>query len=376
MSIAEGVWSAAVIVVSIEFLLFALHPLGGFQYYITYLLLPTYSLDNDMNFLNRLSKPFLGLAIISSLFGQVIAAPDTDWPKKPIVAVLSFPAGGSTDVFARAVTAPLGEALGQAIVIENKPGAGGMIGLGAAAKAAPDGYTIHFSAMTNQSISQALFKNPPADLTKDFAPIALVGTIPHLIVVNPTVPAKNLSELITFIKSKKGDFNYASQGNGSLSHLESTLFMQRIGATGTHIPYKGSSFALPDLIAGNTLMMFDSVTASLPHIQSGKLRPIAIAAAERSPLMPNVPTLGQDGMKQFDVENFYAVYVPKGTSPAIIAKLEREIRKILTNPDFKARLATQGIHPQFANSEQLTVITQSEHDKWAKAVKSANIKID
>jgi tripartite-type tricarboxylate transporter receptor subunit TctC len=329
-----------------------------------------------MNFLNRLSKSFLGLAILSSLFGKVIAAPDTDWPKKPIVAVLSFPAGGSTDVFARAVSVPLGEALGQPIVIENKPGAGGMIGLGAAAKAAPDGYTIHISALTNQSISQALFKNPPADLTKDFVPVALLGAIPHLIVVNPSVPAKNLPELITFIKSKKGDFNYASQGNGSLSHLESALFMQRIGATGTHIPYKGSAFALPDLIAGNTLMMFDSVTASLPHIQSGKLRPIAIAASDRSPLMPNVPTLAQDGMKQFDVENFFAVYAPKGTSPAIVAKLEREIRKILTNPDFKARLATQGIHPQFANSEQLATLTQSEKDKWAKAVTSANIKID
>ena len=320
--------------------------------------------------------PLLLSSICALLGTSALAAPDTDWPKKPIVAVLSFPAGGSTDVFARAVMAPLGEALGQSIVIENKPGAGGMIGLQAAAKAAPDGYTIHFSALTNQTISQALFKNPPADLRKDFEPVALVGTIPHLIVINPSVPAKNLSELITFIKSKKGDFNYASQGNGSLSHLESTLFMQRIGATGTHIPYKGSSFALPDLIAGNTLMMFDSVTASLPHIQSGKLRPIAIAAAERSPLMPNVPTLGQDGMKQFDVENFYAVFVPKGTSPAIIAKLEREIRKILTNPDFKARMATQGIHPQFANSQKLAEITAEEHAKWEKVVKSANIKVD
>ncbi|QKM61503.1 Bug family tripartite tricarboxylate transporter substrate binding protein, partial [Polynucleobacter arcticus] len=261
-----------------------------------------------MNTLKRFSKPLLGLAALIGLFGQVTAAPDADWPKKSVVAILSFPPGGSTDAFARAVSVPLGEALGQPIVIENKPGAGGMIGLGAAAKAAPDGYTIHISALTNQSISQALFKNPPADLTKDFAPVALLGTIPHLIVVNPSVPAKNLPELITFIKSKKGDFNYASQGNGSLSHLESALFMQRIGATGTHIPYKGSAFALPDLIAGNTLMMFDSVTASLPHIQSGKLRPIAIAASDRSPLMPNVPTLAQDGMKQFDVENFFAVY--------------------------------------------------------------------
>ena len=318
----------------------------------------------------------LSLWILAGLCGSVYAANEIDWPKKPIVAIVSFPAGGSTDIFARSLTAPLADALGQSIVVENKPGAGGMIGLQAAAKAAPDGYTIHISALTNQSISSALFKNPPADLQKDFAPVSLMGTIPHLIVINPSVPAKNLPELIAFIKSKKGNFNYASQGNGSLSHLESTMFMERIGASGTHIPYKGSSFALPDLIAGNTLMMFDSVTASLPHIQSGKLRPIAIAAADRSPLMPNVPTLGQDGMKSFDVENFYAVYVPKGTSPNIIAKLEREIRKILTNPDFKARMATQGIHPQFANSEKLAEITANEASKWEKVVKSANIKVD
>jgi tripartite-type tricarboxylate transporter receptor subunit TctC len=330
-----------------------------------------------MSLLHRISHSALFIiAIFFGLSNFTMAASDSDWPKKPIVAIVSFPAGGSTDIFARSVTAPLAEALGQSIVVENKPGAGGMIGLQAAAKAAPDGYTIHISALTNQSISTALFKNPPADLQKDFAPVSLIGTIPHLIVVNPSVPAKNLPELIAFIKSKKGDFNYASQGNGSLSHLESTLFMQRIGATGTHIPYKGSSFALPDLIAGNTLMMFDSVTASLPHIQSGKLRPIAIAASERSPLMPNVPTLGQDGMKQFDVENFYAVYVPKGTPPAIIAKIEREIRKILTNPDFKARMAAQGIHPQFANSEKLAEITADEANKWTKVVKSANIKVD
>jgi tripartite-type tricarboxylate transporter receptor subunit TctC len=329
--------------------------------------------DFKMTFMKSL---LYSLCTIASLCGSVYAANETDWPKKPIIAIVSFPAGGSTDIFARSVTAPLAEALGQSIVVDNKPGAGGMIGLQAAAKAAPDGYTIHISALTNQSISSALFKNPPADLQKDFVPVALIGTVPHLIVINPTVPAKNLPELIAFIKSKKGNFNYASQGNGSLSHLESTMFMERIGASGTHIPYKGSSFALPDLIAGNTLMMFDSVTASLPHIQSGKLRPIAIAASERSPLMPNVPTLGQDGMKSFDVENFYAVYVPKGTSPNIVAKLEREIRKILTNPDFKARMATQGIHPQFANSEKLGEITANEANKWEKVVKSANVKVD
>lgn len=316
-----------------------------------------------------------GLSLAAGFCSNSFSA-DADWPKKPIVAILAFPAGGSTDTFARSIAAPLGEALGQSIVIENKPGAGGMIGLQAAAKAAPDGYTIHISALTNQSISQALFANPPADLRKDFVPVALIGSIPHLVEVNPSVPAKNLTELIAFIKSKKGNFNYASQGNGSLSHLEATLFMQRIGATGTHIPYKGSSFALPDLIAGNTLMMFDSVTASLPHIQSGKLRPIAIAASERSPLLPNVPTLGQDGLKAFDVENLYAVYVPKGTPPAIIGRLEREIRKILTNPDFKTRMSNQGIHPEFQNAERLAEITTTEHTKWEKIVKSANVKVD
>ncbi len=310
------------------------------------------------------------------LISASIAAPDTDWPKKPIQMILSFPAGGSTDVFARSIAAPLGEALGQAVVIENKPGAGGVIGMTAAAKANPDGYTIHFSALTNQAIAQALFNNPTVNLEKDFASVALVGSIPHVLEVNPSVPAKNMPELIAFIKSKNGNFNYASQGNGTLSHLEAQLFMQRIGVTGVHIPYKGSSFALPDLIAGNTLMMFDSLTASLPHIQSGKLRPIAIASSERSPLMPNVPTFEQDGMKKFDVENLFAIYAPKGTPPSVIARLEREIRKILTNPDFKNKLANQGIHPQFANSEKLTEITIAEQAKWAKSVKAANIKID
>ena len=305
-----------------------------------------------------------------------VAATDLDWPKKPILAIVSFPAGGSTDTFARSIAATLGEALGQSVVVENKPGAGGLIGLSAAAKAAPDGYTIHISGLTNQAISQALFKNPTADLRTNFVPVALIGTVPHLIVVNPGVPAKNLPELIAFIKSKNGNFNYASQGNGSLSHLESALFMQRIGASGTHIPYKGSSFALPDLIAGNTLMMFDSVTASIPHIQSGKLRPIAIAASERSPLIPNIPTLGQDGMKQFNVENYYAIYAPKGTPPAITTKIEGELRKILSNPNFKNRMANQGIHTQFANSEELAKMTIEEHSKWEKVVKSANISID
>ena len=321
-------------------------------------------------------KRIFTLLMLCSAVGYSYAAPDTDWPKKPIQMVLSFPAGGSTDIFARSIAAPLGEALGQAVVIENKPGAGGMIGMTAAAKANPDGYTLHFSALTNQAISQALFSNPTVGLQSDFVSVAFVGSVPHILEVNPSVPAKNMKELIEFIKSKKGNLNYASQGNGTLSHLESVLLLQKINATAVHIPYKGSSFALPDLISGNTLMMFDSLTASLPHIQSGKLRPIAIASSERSPLLPNVPTFEQDGFKQFDVENLFAIYAPKGTPPAVIARLENEIRKILTNPDFKNKLASQGILPQFGNADKLTEITIKEHAKWLKVVKTSNIKID
>jgi tripartite-type tricarboxylate transporter receptor subunit TctC len=321
-------------------------------------------------------RSIASVGLLSFCIGFAQANPDSDWPKKPIKVVLSFPAGGSTDVFARAIIVPLGEALGQAFVIENKPGAGGMIGLGAAASAAPDGYTIHFSALTNQAISQALYKNPPADLRTSFAPVSLVGAVPHVLVVNPTVPAKNVAELTAFIKSRNGNFSYASQGNGTLSHLESQIYMQRIGAAGVHVPYKGSSFALPDLIAGNTLMMFDSVTASLPHINSGKLRPLGIASSERSPLMPTVPTMAQAGLMKFDVENFFAIYVPKGTSPKIINRLESELRRIITNPDLKQRVANQGIFLQFENAGKLAEITNAEHDKWKKIVNAANIKID
>ncbi len=305
-----------------------------------------------------------------------IVAAEVDWPKKPIQLILSFPPGGSTDIMARSVATALEPILGQPIVIENKPGAGGMIGLSAAAKSSPDGYTIHVSAMTNQAISQSLFSNPPADLRKDFSPVAMLGSLPHLIEINPKVPANNLKELIAYIRSKNGDFNFASQGNGTLSHLEAEVFMQRIGTTGTHIPYKGSSFALPDLIAGNTVMMFDSVSASLPYVRSGKLRPIAIAASQRTPLLPDVPTLTQAGLADFDVENYCALYVPKGTPQTIIDKLENAVRQALNNKEMIDRVEGQGIHLHFESASRLVEITQMEHDKWKKVVKSANVKID
>jgi len=317
----------------------------------------------------------LFLLVCQSIFASSLAA-ELDWPKKPIQLILSFPPGGSTDMMARSVASSIETILGQPIVIENKPGAGGMIGLSAAAKAPPDGYTIHVSAMTNQAISQAVFANPPADLRKDVVPVALLGTLPHLVEVNPKIPANNLKELIAYIRSKNGDFNFASQGNGTLSHLEAEVFLARIGGTGTHIPYKGSSFALPDLIAGNTVMMFDSVSASLPYIKSGKLRPIAIAASQRTPLLPDVPTFAQSGLTDFDVENYGALYVPKGTPQFIIDKLENAVRQALSNKELINRVEGQGIHLYFESAARLLEITQLEHEKWKKVVKSTNIKID
>ena len=220
------------------------------------------------------------------------------FPDRPITLVVPNPPGGLVDTSARLLSEPLARVIGQPVVVDNKPGASGNTAYQYVAKSKPDGYTLLISYSGYHVANPALMDKLQWDPIKDFSPIALLTVSTNVIAVHPSVPVNNLKELIAYAKANPGKLNYASQGNGSLSHLESTLFMQRIGATGTHIPYKGSSFALPDLIAGNTLMMFDSVTASLPHIQSGKLRPIAIAASDRSPLMPNVPTLGQDGMKQ------------------------------------------------------------------------------
>lgn len=315
----------------------------------------------------------LGLFAVA---GAVSAQSDTDWPKKPVRMIISFPAGGSTDVLARAVAAPLSDVLGQQVVVENRPGAGGMLGLSGAAKAGTDGYTIHLSALTNQAIAQGLYANPPADLRKDFTPVALVGSVPHVLVVHPSVPANSVAELIAWLRNQKGNVNYASQGNGTLSHLESELLLQRINARAVHIPYKGSSFALPDLLAGSTLMMFDSITASLPHIKAGKLKIIGLAATERSSLIPEVPTLVQGGVTGFDVDNLFAIYVPKGVAPAIAAKLEREVAKVLSSADLRARMSAQGVQLRFEKAAKLAEITEVEHSKWAQVIKSANVRID
>jgi tripartite-type tricarboxylate transporter receptor subunit TctC len=326
---------------------------------------------NLMKWVNTIAPLVLCHIFLANNFAAEIS-----WPKKPIQLILSFPPGGSTDIMARSIATAIEPILGQAIVVENKPGAGGMIGLSAAAKSAADGYTIHVSAMTNQAISQAVFPNPPADLRKDFAPVAMLGSLPHLMEINPKIPATNLKELISYINSKNGDFNFASQGNGTLSHLEAELFLKRINSSGNHIPYKGSSFALPDLIAGNTVMMFDSISASLPYIKSGKLRPIAIAASQRTPLLPDVPTFSEAGLKNFDVENYCALYVPKGTPQEIINKLENALFQAVNNKELFNRVEAQGIHLHFESAAKLLEITQLEHEKWQKILKTTSIKID
>jgi len=325
-----------------------------------------------MKFLKHL---FLAVTLVVGA-GSAAFAQATDWPKKPIRMVISFPPGGATDVLTRAIAQPLGDALGQPIVVENRPGGGGMLGLGAVAKADPDGYTMQLSALTNQAIAQGLLTNAPSDLRKDFVPVGLVGTSPHVLVVHPSVPAKTVPELVAWIKSQKGNLNYASQGNGTLSHLESELMLQKIGARAVHIPYKGSSFALPDLIAGTTLMMFDSVAASLPHIKAGKIRPIGLAATERLSLVPDVPTLIEAGVNGFDVDNWFAIYAPKGTPAAIVSKFERELQKVLSNQEVRQRLASQGIQLKFENASRTGSITEAEHKKWADVIKSANIKMN
>lgn len=317
---------------------------------------------------------FRASAVVSALAlaGPACAA----YPEKQIQLILSFPPAGATDILARAIGQGLSDKLGQPVVVDNRPGAGGNIGLAAAAKAAPDGYTIYLAAVTNAAIAAAAYKTSPAHLIKDFDPVAGVGNVPHMLVVPTTLPAKNVSELVSLLKAAPGKHNFASQGTGTLSHLESELFREATQVQITHIPYKGSSQALPDLIAGSSSMMFDSIPASMPHVKSGKLRVLAVASGKRVSSLPDVPTVQEAGVKGFEANNLFGFIVPKGTPPEAIAKLAKALESVVNSPDLRRRMGEQGVELQFTPTAEFGKMIETEFKTWGKAVKQADIKLD
>lgn len=269
--------------------------------------------------------------------GLVGAQSTAAWPQKPVTLVVGYAAGGATDVIARLVATKLGEQLGQPVVVDNRPGANSNLGAQIVAKAAPDGYTLYVYTIAN-TINASLYAKLGYDPVKDFEPIGLIAKIPNILVVNNNVPIKSVADYIRFAKESKDGITFASSGSGSSIHLSGEMFKMQTKLNMLHIPYKGSAPAVTDLLGGRVQSMFDNAPSALPHVKAGKLRPIAITSAQRSPLLPDVPTVAESGFPGFDVQSWFSLAAPAGTPQPIIAQLNAALNKALATPDVRQRL--------------------------------------
>ncbi len=320
-------------------------------------------------------KLFAKFAVAVSLCAASMTVLAQQYPSKPIRLVIPFPPAGATDVLGRALGQKLSESLGQAVVIENRPGAGSTIGAEQVANAPADGYTL-LLASGSLCISANLYKKLPFDPARSFAPVSLVGHVPHMLVVNPAVPAGSVKELIKLAKARPGEINVASQGNGTLSHMELELFKQAAGVELTHVPYKGSSNAMTDLLAGNVSMLFDSVTSSLPMVKKGQLRALGVVSPKRLAFAPDIPTITEAGVPGFDAANWFALLAPAGTSREIVQVLNTHVARALESAELRQRLAAQGAVLESSTPEALAALIRDDLDRWAKVVKQAGIKLE
>ncbi len=298
------------------------------------------------------------------------------YPAKPIRMIVPFPAGGGSDTMGRVVGQKLGARLGQQIVVENRPGAGGSIGAEMVAKAAPDGYTLLLGSTSE--IAQYPNVNPKIayDPQRDFAPVSLVGNVPLILVVHPSLPVKTVKELVSLAKSRPGEINFSSAGNGSTTHLAVELLILTTGIRMTHVPYKGSVPAVTDLVAGNVQVGIPTMPAALPFIKAGRLKALAISTAKRSAVMPNVPTLQEGGINKYDTALWTGILAPSGTPSAILSRLQSEIANVVNQPDVKDALAKQGAEPVSSTPAEFSAFIRSELAKWAKVVKESGVRID
>ncbi len=297
------------------------------------------------------------------------------WPNRPITLIVPFAAGGTTDVLARALGERLQQSLGQPVVIESKPGAGATIGADFVAKARPDGYTLLVGAV-HHTIATSVYKKLPYDFQKDLAPITTIAMVPNVLVVNAATPAKNVSELVTLLKADPAKANFGSNGNGTAQHLIGAQFQNSTGAKLTHIAYKGSGPLATDLLGGQILLSFDTITPVLPHIKAGKLRPLAITTATRSPALPDVPTLDEAGLKGFNIGTWFGVLAPAATPKDIVVRLNSEMVKIIKSPEFRQRMADIGADPIGDTPEQMAQTIKAETEKFGKLVKEANVVLE
>jgi tripartite-type tricarboxylate transporter receptor subunit TctC len=328
-------------------------------------------------------KHFATAAALASMFAvtalqhahaQAPARTAGGYPARPIHVIVPFPAGGATDILTRVVVDKLGSRLGQTIIVDNKPGAGANIGAEAAAKAAPDGYTLLMGSVASHAIAVSYYRHLGYDFRRDLAPISMVGYVPNVLVVTPGLPVRSVPELIAYAKAHPGELNFASSGTGALIHLTGEMFKQMAAIDIVHVPYKGTALFLPDLIDGRVSMALDSMPPHLPHIKSGKLRALAVTSAQRSPVLPDLPTVAEAALPGFESVAPYALFAPAGTPADIIALINREVNVVLLLPDVRDKLAEQGIEASGSTSDALAAIVKSEIGKWAKVIKDGNIK--
>jgi len=297
------------------------------------------------------------------------------FPSKPMHIVVTFTTGGAPDILARLIGEKLQTTWGQPVIIDNKPGAGGNTGADAVAKSPPDGHTIVVGTVGTHSINGALYTKMPYDMVKDFTPITLLATTPNMLVVHNDVPAKNLKEFIDLGK-KAGKLTFASSGSGTSIHVSGELFKTMTGIDMEHIPYKGRATAIPDLLGGRVTMMFDNMPSSLPLVREGKLRALGVTSAKRSQAAPEIPTIAEQGLPDFEAVSWFALFAPAGTPKPVVDKLQAEVKKILTTPDVSKRLAESGLEAVGSTPDELAAYQRTEIAKWAKVVKDSGAKVE
>ena len=311
-------------------------------------------------------------ALLASTWATVCMA--QTYPTKPIRLIVPFPPGGSTDLMGRVLGAKLGEAFNQQVIVENRPGASGMIGNELVARATPDGHMLTMGTIGAMSVNVSLFKSVPYESPRDFAPVTLTGNVENLLVVHPSVPARNVKELITLAAGKPGMLIFASSGTGNAPHLAGELFNQLANVKLVHLPYKGGGPAMIDLVAGQVSLSFASMPSSLPFAKSGKLRAIAVGGAKRSPAAPEIPTVAENGLPGFEVTDWQGLLAPAKTPAAVVDRLNRETTRILGERDVRERLSAAGLQPVTNTPQQFTDFIRAEIDKWGKVIRGAGIK--